>query len=78
MFRYIFPCFIRLFVRIILSLQRDDTLYPTPSPVAMAQERFCLCADFLQQSFAGDGLFHTDAFRIHVVLPDIEQYLLFQ
>ena len=62
----------------MLPLQRNDTLYPTPPPVAVAQERFCLCADFLQQSPVGDGLSDADTHRLRLVLSYLEQHLLLQ
>ena len=32
-----------------VPLQRNDRVYPTVTPAAMAEEHVCLCTDFLQQ-----------------------------
>ena len=38
-----------IFAHLIVSLQRDDRVYPTATSAAMAKERVCLCTNFLQQ-----------------------------
>ena len=41
--------FILYFSQFALPLQRNDRVYPTVTPAAMAEEHVCLCTDFLQQ-----------------------------
>ena len=67
-----------LFLQPNINQHTRDTLHPTAPPTAMAQEHVCLCASLLQQSFAGEGLLYTDAYRIHVVLSDFKFHLLLQ
>ena len=54
----------------------DDRVHPTDTTAAMAKERVCLCADFLQQQPVEARILLAHIGGVCLVLFGVEQHLL--